>query len=117
MFRYVALLWDSQDLQQSDAALAVTRRLKSSTSPWQEALDRPGLRVLCAEVQAGSLEARVLAGKAGIVLGSLFTAKLDPRDDTPSQPCALGAGPTAAIIGSRGEWLVQNCWGNYVALI
>jgi asparagine synthase (glutamine-hydrolysing) len=117
MFRYVALLWDSQDLQQSDAALAVTRRLKSSTSPWQEALDRPGLRVLCADVQAGSLEPRVLAGKVGIVLGSLFTAKLDPRDDTPSQPCALGAGPTAAIIGSRGEWLVQNCWGNYVALI
>ena len=117
MFRYVALLWDAQDLQQADAAQAVTRRLKSSTSSWQEALDRPGLCVLCADVQSGSLRPQVLAGKAGVVLGSLFTLKLDARDDSPSQPCTLGAGPTAAIIASRGEWLVRNCWGNYVALI
>src|SRR5688572_24007984 len=116
MFRYVALLWDAQDLQQADAAQAVTRRLKSSTSPWQEALDLPGLCVLCADAQSGSLRPQVLEGKAGIVLGSLFTLKLDTRDDSPSQPCNLGAGPTAAIIASRGEWLVRNCWGNYVAL-
>ena len=55
MFRYLALIWDVDDSQQSDAAQALTRRLKASSTQWLEALDRPGLRVLCADVSPGSL--------------------------------------------------------------
>ncbi len=117
MFRYVALVWNSQDSQQDDAAQAMTRRLKAASSQWQEALDRPGLRVLCADARAGSLEPHVLAGKIGVVLGSLFTRRPDVQDDEPAQPCALSEARTAAIVDSRGEWLVRNCWGNYVAFI
>ncbi len=117
MFRYVALVWDSQDLQQQDAAQSVMRRLKASAPQWQEALDRPGLRVLCADARAGSLESHLLAGKAGVVLGSLFTRSVDLQDDAPARPCALDEARTAAIVDSRGEWLVWNCWGNYVAFI
>ncbi len=75
MFRYVALIWDVDDSQQSDAAQALTRRLKASSTQWLEALDRPGLRVLCTDVCPGSLEPQLLAGKAGIVLGSLFSSQ------------------------------------------
>ena len=56
MFRYVALIWAAQDAQQVDAAQAATRRLKASSSQWQEVLDRPGLRVLCTDMRPGSLE-------------------------------------------------------------
>ena len=38
MFRYVALIWDPQDAQQADAAQAATRRLRASSSQWQEVL-------------------------------------------------------------------------------
>ena len=117
MFRYVALIWDAQDSQQVDAAQAATRRLKASSSQWQEALDRPRLRVFCADMRPGSLEPRVLAGKAGVVLGSLFARKSDLEDETPAQACALDEARTAAIVDSRGEWLVRNGWGNYVAFI
>jgi len=117
MFRYVALIWDAQDLQQVDAAQAATRRLKASPSQWHEALDRAGLRVLCSDIRPGSLEPHALAGNAGVVLGALFARKSDLEDDTPAQPCGLDEGRTAAIVDSRGEWLVRNGWGNYVAFI
>jgi hypothetical protein len=69
MFRYVALIWDAQDSQQADAAQTTTRCLKASASQWQDALERPGLRVFCTDVRPGSLEPRVLAGNTGVVLG------------------------------------------------
>jgi asparagine synthase (glutamine-hydrolysing) len=117
MFRYVALIWDSSDSQQSDAALAMTRRLKASSTQWAEALDRPGLRVLCTDVCPGSLEPQLLAGRAGVVLGSLFARRADLHDDAPALRCVLDDARTAAIVDSRGEWLVRNAWGNYVAFV
>lgn len=117
MFRYVALIWDPRDARQVDAAQVATRRLKAAASRWQEALDRAGLRVLCTDVRPGSLEPHVLTGRAGVVLGSLFTRKPNPADDTPAARCELDETQTTAIVDSHGEWLVRNTWGNYVAFI
>ncbi|HKU16922.1 MAG TPA: asparagine synthase C-terminal domain-containing protein [Steroidobacteraceae bacterium] len=117
MFRYVALIWDALDSRQSDAARAATARLKSGTQQWMEAFDRPGLRVLCADIQAGSLEPRLLTGTAGVVLGSLFLRTSALEDDAPAPRCVLDEARTAAIVESRGQWLVRNAWGNYVAFI
>ncbi|HET9447843.1 MAG TPA: asparagine synthase C-terminal domain-containing protein [Steroidobacteraceae bacterium] len=117
MFRYIALISDSSDSQQSDAAQAMTRRLKASSIQWTEALDRPGLRVLCTDACPGSLEPHLLPGKAGVVLGSLFTRTADLHDDAPASRCAMDDARTAAIVDSRGEWLIRNAWGNYVAFV
>lgn len=117
MFRYVALIWAAQDAQEVDAAQAATRRLKASSSQWEEVLDGPGLRVFCADIRPGSLEPHVLAGNAGVVLGTLFTRRGDFDDGTPAQACKLDEARSAAIVDSRGEWLVRNAWGNYVAFI
>jgi asparagine synthase (glutamine-hydrolysing) len=117
MFRYVALIWAAQDAQQVDAAQACARRLRASSSHWQEVLDRPGLRVLCADIRPGSLEPHVMAGKAGIVLGALFACRTDLDDDTPALTCKLDEARTTAIVDSRGEWLLRNAWGNYVAFV
>jgi asparagine synthase (glutamine-hydrolysing) len=117
MFRYVALIWDAQDSRQVDAAQAAIRRLKAGASQWQEALQRVGLRVLCTDIRPGSLEPHSLAGRAGVVLGSVFTRSAGLEDETPAQPCVPDEARAAAIVDSRGEWLVRNSWGNYVAFI
>jgi asparagine synthase (glutamine-hydrolysing) len=117
MFRYVALIWDAQDSRQVDSAQTATRRLKSSAPHWQEALDRPGLRVLCTDIRPGSLEPHPLMGQRGVVLGPLFARMSDLADDTPAQSCPLDETQSAAIVDSRGEWLIRNAWGNYVAFI
>jgi asparagine synthase (glutamine-hydrolysing) len=117
MFRYVALIWDPRDSRQAEAAQAATRQLKAAAPPWQEALDRIGLRVLCTDIQPGSLAPRLLAGRAGVVLGSLFTRKSDSADEAPARPCTPDEVQTAAIVDSHGEWLMRSTWGNYVAFI
>lgn len=117
MFRYVALIWNPRDSRQVETALAATRRLKAAPSQWHEALDRSGLRVLCTDIRPGSLEPQVLAGRAGVVLGSLFARKSDLADETPAPRCELDDMRSAAIVASRGEWLVRNAWGNYVAFV
>lgn len=117
MFRYVALIWDAQDSKQIETAHAAIRRLKTSASQWHDALQRVGLRVLCADIRPGSLEPQLLAGRAGVVLGSLFNRRGDLEDETSAQPCVLDEARAAAIVSSRGDWLVRNGWGNYVAFI
>jgi asparagine synthase (glutamine-hydrolysing) len=117
MFRYVALIWDAQDTQQAESAQSATRRLKAASPLWQESLDRPGLRVLCADIVPGSLEPLVLAHNAGVVLGSLFIGRSESEGDAPCPRCILDEARTAAIVDSHGSWLVRNAWGNYVALI
>jgi asparagine synthase (glutamine-hydrolysing) len=117
MFRYIALIWDVGDSQQSEAVQGMARRLKASSAQWLEALDRPGLRVFCTDVCPGSLEPQPLVGKAGVVLGSLFAHRADVHDDAPVRRCVMDEARTAAIVDSRGEWLVRNAWGNYVAFV
>ena len=39
------------------------------------------------------------------------------HDDAPALRCVLDEARTAAIVDSRGEWLVRNAWGNYVAFV
>jgi asparagine synthase (glutamine-hydrolysing) len=117
MFRYVALIWDSADPPQADAAQSVTRRLQASPSQWHEALNCPGLRVLCADTRPGSFEPHLLARNAGVVLGSVFSRSRTVDETAPAPRCPLTESQTTAIVESRGEWLVTHCWGNYVALI
>lgn len=117
MFRYVALIWDARDSRQVEVAQAAIRRLKANSSQWHEALQRDGLRVLCTDIRPGSLEPQPLAGRAGVVLGSVFARGADLEDETPAQPCVPDEARVAEIVASRGEWLVRNGWGNYVAFI
>jgi asparagine synthase (glutamine-hydrolysing) len=116
MFRFLALAWDASSGPQSQAAQVLSQRLRVPASQWRPALDRGGLKVFCIDARPGSLETHRLGTNYGVVLGSLFLRNADPDDDTPARRPALDQRETAQIIGSRGEWLAANCWGNYVAM-
>jgi asparagine synthase (glutamine-hydrolysing) len=116
MFRFLALAWDISSGPQSQAAQALSQRLRTPASRWLPALDRGGLKVFCIDGRAGALEPHPLGTNYGVVLGTLFLRNADPEDDTPARRPSLDQRQTAQIIGSRGEWLATNCWGNYVAM-
>lgn len=116
MFRYVALIWRSSDRQQAEAAALICERLHSSATMWRLALDRDGLRVYCAD-SAPTLGAHVLAGNAGVVLGIAFSKQDAPDAGAKCGPMRFDPQECAAIVGSRGQWLVEHCWGNYVAIL
>src|SRR4030095_3037694 len=41
----------------------------------------------------------------------------DIDDDSPTRRATLTVRISEAILASRGQWLIENCWGNYVALM
>src|SRR4051812_42741892 len=114
MFRYIALVWNVADEQQSRTAESLDERLRARR--WTVAFAGPGLRVLCAD-EGGTLRTLPLVNNAGVILGTLFERNRDIDDDSPARRAALSARSCEAILASQGRWLIENCWGNYVALL
>jgi asparagine synthase (glutamine-hydrolysing) len=116
MYRYVALIWNAADVPQGDSAQMLRERLRGAASRWIEVFHRRGLIVLCADRVPGALDAQVLAGNAGVVLGALYKRE-EPDHDAPCARVAFDDDVTNEILASGGEWLLRRGWGNYVALI
>lgn len=114
MFRYIALVWNVSDEQQSRTAATLDGRLRAH--PWTLSFSAAGLRVFCTDLSA-TLRALPLADETGVVLGTLFERNRDIDDDSATRRATLTARNSEAILDSRGQWLIENCWGNYVALM
>lgn len=72
MYRYVALIWNAADAGQGASVQVLIDRLTAAASGWTDVFHQRGLIVLSAHGDPASLDARVLAGNAGVVLGVLF---------------------------------------------
>ncbi|MGH8236791.1 MAG: asparagine synthase-related protein [Steroidobacteraceae bacterium] len=116
MFRFVALIWESINHRHITIAESLSERFQYSQSAWREAVNYSGLRVFVADVQHGALEPQLLAGHAGVVLGSVFKTNASSHDESASRRVAFDEATTDAIRASRGQWLIRNAWGNYVAI-
>jgi asparagine synthase (glutamine-hydrolysing) len=117
VFRYIALLWDSRDLQQSHVAQTLGRRLRAGSTRWQDVCVHDGLRVFHAGANAGSLDAQVLPQAGGLLLGAVFERNHDVLDEATSRRWSATSAQAEAIAASRGRWLIEHCWGNYVAIL
>lgn len=115
MFRYLGFAWDPASARCKDAADLLSRR--TATPSWSQVLDRKGLRVFCADSRSGSLEPHVLADSAGVILGTLFERNADIEDHSPARRATLDPVRCKLISDSGGRWLIDNCWGNYVAIV
>jgi len=116
MFRYMSLIWNVDSTPQSEAAGLVSRRLKALCSQWRELSNHDGMRVFCADVRPESLEPHALANNSGVVLGALL--KRNPAEEYGfAHSAVLGPAETTQIRDSQGKWLIDRCWGNYVAFI
>jgi asparagine synthase (glutamine-hydrolysing) len=114
MFRYVALVWNVSSEKQSRAAKSLDERLRARQ--WTPSFTGAGLKVFCIDVSA-TLRPLTLANDAGVVLGAIFERRRDIDDDSPARRAVLSARSCEAILASRGQWLIDHCWGNYVALM
>lgn len=115
MFRYIALVWNVSDGRQSRTAEALDGRLRARR--WQQVFAGDGLRVFCVGVESGALTAHPLANDAGVIVGAIFERHRDVNDDSASRKAAVGGSVSEAILASKGQWLIDNCWGNYVAFL
>lgn len=117
MFRYVALAWDCRDAAQCTAARILGDQLQARAKPWGQIRANPGLRVFHPPAGHGSMAARLLPMGAGVVLGVLFHRNPDCTDDTAAPRFVPDHQHCEQIIASRGRWLIEHTWGDYVALL
>lgn len=119
MFRYVGLVWDALDAEQSYVASQLRQRLSIARS-WASPVvcfDIPGVFVVCTDPQSSLLGTFPLADARGVVLGSLFFRDASDTAAVSHQRVVLTASESAAIVASTGQRLIDRYWGNYVAFL
>lgn len=116
MFRFIA--WCSDKRADGNAQLSNRLRasLHSMSGAWRIVLRTANLEVWCSGEQPPAMIARTLPEDAGVVLGSLFHRATDLGEPVPSIS-SIDASLARQISSSKGEALVRECWGNYVAFI
>jgi asparagine synthase (glutamine-hydrolysing) len=114
MYRYVGFIWDPKNLTATRVAASFRARFDDATD-WVGRLDLPGLIVFDRPPRREGMQAHVLPGDNGVVLGRLFPVKLD--DWTPAWRADIGLTEARAIAATGGRHLVESYWGGYVAFV
>jgi asparagine synthase (glutamine-hydrolysing) len=117
VFRYLMLIWNPSEQRSARTAqgLAEHRHLRSPR--WQEVMSDSAVRVFCADARQSSLGYQLLADGKGVILGTLFRRNETMDDDTPCRAAQLSAQESASVQRTCGRWLLEHCWGNYVAVL
>lgn len=131
MLRYLGMMWDDASPQQREAAQSVAARLQllgrtpecsgrmdaqEQRSPgWQQAFAAPGVQIFCAGAPSDGSQVQALPNAAGVVIGTLFSRNQDVLSHGPDEQLRLTPLQSKAFVQSRGHWLIDHAWGNYVA--
>lgn len=114
MLRYLGMIWDDASPQQNEAVELLGATLRQLSPAWRQELSAAGMRVFVAGASTASPIHR-LADDAGLVIGTAFTRSRDIHSTAPDRQMHFGPQQTTAIVQDRGRWLIEHCWGNYVA--
>lgn len=117
MFRYIALAWDVDDANQSVAAQLLIDRLQVLARSWGRVEQKNGLCILHQNFRQQSLDVHSLPGGRGVLIGAMFQRLRDWSDETAAPRFHPNLQQSEQIVASRGRWLIEHTWGNYVALI
>jgi len=118
-FRYMALIWDREIESQCACARVLTSQLRTSMlCPWTVGLTKSGISVFHTGGHPSAVACYRLPGESGVVLGTVFLRGVTASGDTSSSLIfACEAAQAELILSSGGRWLVEKCWGRYVALL
>lgn len=115
MLRYLGLMWDPTNPQQQETARLIGARVAQLGSAWARELDAPGMQVFCAGARSDSSQVHRLADGAGVLIGTLFARNRDLSAPSVDEPLRFGPTERRSFVTSRGRWLIDHAWGNYVA--
>jgi asparagine synthase (glutamine-hydrolysing) len=119
LFRYIAWIWHRESNSQSQCAQDLSSRLLASKRhQWNVAVSREELCVFHTGGHPGAVACHPLPDEAGVVLGTVFLrgAASGSGETSRSRAFTCNTVQGKAILSSGGRWLVEMCWGRYVAL-
>lgn len=112
MYRYMVLLWSREHDTASKTANYIASSLtQASPHTWRKAWETPGITVLDSGEHKGRMQTYRLTGNSGAILGRLF------NNDYTSVTNDLDETETTACLKTKGQHLIDNYWGRYVAFI
>jgi asparagine synthase (glutamine-hydrolysing) len=117
MFRYIAWTWDVNDASQCVAAQLLRDRLQAGAKTWGRVELNAGLCVLHQNFRQKALDIHALPDERGVLIGAVFERLRDCTDESPAPRFHPNLQQSKRIVASRGRWLIEHTWGNYVALL
>jgi asparagine synthase (glutamine-hydrolysing) len=116
MFQYFAFVWPPTEPSACEAARRAIERLLAQRTPWRVAMYEPGLHISYAGENSCE-RAVVLPDRQGVILGTLFDRTGADTDEIPGQRVSLSDRDAARVLDSAGHVLIEEFWGNYVAIL
>jgi asparagine synthase (glutamine-hydrolysing) len=118
MFRYIALVWDARNAEQSLVANTYAQRIRAISTDWMPSVQENGLAIFCAGVRPGTTEAYVLPNHSGAILGTLFNKSVDTSTNQPiCRKATLTGDRVRRLLANEGRSLTEEYWGRYVAFL
>lgn len=112
MYRYMTFRWPRTDSAAAKTSDYIASHLQeTSRHAWRKAWEAPGITVLDSGEHKGRMQTYCLADNGGVILGRLF------GNDYTSITEDLSATETTACLKSKGQHLIDNYWGRYVAFL
>ena len=112
MYRYITLLWNRADNKAAKAADYIAAQLHEvSPHTWRKAWAGAGMTVFDSGEHKGRMQTYRLQDNGGVVLGRLF------KNDYSSQTEDLDATESRVCLQTKGQNLIDNYWGRYVAFL
>jgi asparagine synthase (glutamine-hydrolysing) len=115
MFRYLGMVWDDTSPQQQETAQRIAQRLRELSPAWRQEFSASGMQVFCAGARDPALQLHRVGNQAGIVIGSLLARSRDLFSPAPAEQLRFDAAQSQCFVQSRGKWLIDHAWGDYVA--
>lgn len=115
MLRYLGMVWNETNPQQQETARLIAARLPQLSSVWRQEFQAPGIQVFCAGARSDSSQIHRVADDGGIVIGTLFARNQELRCPAPDETMHFGPSQSTSYVRSRGQWLIDHAWGDYVA--
>jgi asparagine synthase (glutamine-hydrolysing) len=112
MDRFVAMIWDQEDPTRQLQVNSWSEALQRQSSKWRRVLDAPGLRVLSYHHRGEGPVVTEWAAETGVVVGVLF----ERGQETRGRVRSMDQRTAKRVVDSRGDELIKNYWGNYLAL-
>jgi asparagine synthase (glutamine-hydrolysing) len=116
MFRYMALIWDSQSPQASHGVVELEEKIKATATAWAVVFRVPGIVVLISDTSV-CFATHLLCDDAGVVVGEVFARLKDLQDDATAYEARFNRLETWQALKSQGRSLASEFWGNYVAIL
>lgn len=116
MYQFIGLAWEPTEKETSTTVRRLLGNFRATGANYQPAVSEDGLIVLHAVPRdGGAMCVYRLPQGTGVVLGRVFPARMDGWHANWSW--SPSAGDATEIIRTRGQWLIREMWGSYLAFL